>query len=49
LINALTKRSDGSKIFAFEGIKRALTPTRLRDASDDKASDNSPTKQLTND
>jgi len=46
LINAVTKRSDGTKIFAFEGIKRALTPTRLRDAKVDNASSNdSPTKK----
>lgn len=50
LINALTQKSDGTKIFAFEGIKKALTPTRLRDANVDNASTNdSPIKQLTND
>jgi len=49
LLNAITKKSDGTNIFAFEGVKRALTPTRLRDANVDKASSDSPLKQFTND
>lgn len=49
LLNAITKKSDGTNIFAFEGVKRALTPTRLRDVNVDKASSDSPLKQFTND
>ena len=49
ILDALTKKSDGTKIFAFQGVKRALTPTRLRDVNVDKTSTNSPLKQFTND
>jgi len=49
ILDALTKKSDGTKIFAFEGVKRALTPTRLRDVTVDKTSSDSPLKQFTHD
>ncbi|MBT8218220.1 MAG: hypothetical protein KJP00_00235 [Bacteroidia bacterium] len=38
LLNAITRKADGTKVFAFEEIKKALTPTRYRDENVDTSS-----------
>lgn len=45
LLNAITTKSDGTKVFAFTGVKRALTPSNYRDRVD-RSNDSSPSKTV---